>query len=117
MANARRIEKVNILLRELIAEILKRELQFPDGVLVTVTRVVTSQDMHYADVLISVLGADSEEESILAELTRNVGEVQHLMNRRVRMRPVPRITFKIDREEKKRERIEKILARDTRTER
>ncbi len=108
---------MNILLRELIAEILERELQFPDGVLVTVTRVSTSTDMHYADVLISVLGADSKEESAMAELTRNVGEVQHQMNRRVRMRPVPRITFKIDRDEKRRERIEELLARDKRVER
>lgn len=116
MASARRIEKVNILLRELIAEILERELQFPDGILITVTRVVTSTDMHYADVLVSVLGTDHEE-SVLTELAKNVGEVQHLMNRRVRMRPVPRITFKIDREEKKRERIEEILAHDKRGER
>ena len=114
MASERRIEQVNILLKEIIADILEREFQFPEGALVTVTRVGSSEDLHYADVFVSVLGANTEEKIVLAELTRNVGRAQHLVNRRVRMRPVPRITFKIDEDEKRRERIEEILARDQR---
>lgn len=116
MASARRVEQINILLRELIAEILERELQFPEGSLVTVTRVSSSEDLQYADVFVSVLGAQAEEQAVLEELTRNVGNVQHLVNRKARMRPVPRITFKIDEDEKRRERVEEILAKSERGE-
>lgn len=107
---------MNILLREIIADILERELQFPEGSLVTVTRVGSSEDLHYADVFVSVLGASGMEKLVLQELTRNVGLVQRLVNRKARMRPVPRITFKIDEDEKRRERVEEILAKSKRAE-
>ena len=110
MANARRVEQVNTLAREVIAEILVREFSFPDLTLVTVTRVDTSEDLYYATVYISVLGGD--ETAVLERLKQETGAVQHRLNRTLRMRPVPRITFAIDEEEKRRERIEKLLSED-----
>ena len=110
MANARRIEKVQVLGREILAEIIARELQFPEGTLVTVTRVEVSGDLYYARVFVSVLGRDAQAENIvLTELARATGAMQLELNRRLRMRPVPRITFEIDEDEKRRERIEKLL--------
>ena len=112
MADARRIEKIQILCREVIAEILARALQFPEGVMVTVTRVEVSGDLYYARVFVSVLARDpGAEKLVLSELTRSVGEIQRELNRRLRMRPVPRITFEIDQNEKRRERIEKLLGK------
>ncbi len=113
MANARRIEKIQILCREIIAEILERELQFPESALVTVTRVETSEDLYYARVFVSVFSPDLEDEkAILGELLRSTPRIQHELNRRLRMRPVPKIAFEIDQDEKRRERIEKLLRGD-----
>lgn len=110
MAAERRVEKVTNLLREVSANILARELSSPDGALVTVTRVTVSEDLYYATIFFSVLGGEPDAESaVLAELTRATGRVQHELNRRLRMRPVPRITFALDQQEKRRERIEKLL--------
>ena len=110
MADARRIEKIEILIREVIAGILARELQFAEGTLVTVTRIEASQDLYYARVFISVLGSGANAEAeALAELKRSTGLVQRGLNRRLRMRPVPKIRFAIDQSEKRRERIEKLL--------
>lgn len=113
MANSRRIEKINILMREVIAGILVRNFQFAEGVLVTVTRVAASDDLQYAAVLVSILAPDADaEKNALAELARAVGSVQRELNRRLRMRPVPKITFAVDEEEKRRERIEKLLSEE-----
>ena len=114
MADARRVEKVNVLIREVIAGIIAREVSFPEGTLVTVTRVAASHDLYYATVFVSVLGGGAEA-AVLAftELEKETGAVQHLLNRALRMRPVPKITFAIDVEEKRRERVERILGEQT----
>ena len=113
MANARRVEKINVLTREVVAEILERDLQFPEGVLVTVTGAEVSEDLYYADVFVSTLGGTAaQEKEVINELHKSTGYVQRELNRKLRMRPVPKITFSIDQGEKRRERIEKLLSED-----
>lgn len=115
MASSRRIERVRGLLREVVAEIVERELQFPEGALVTVTRVEPSPDLYYATAFVSVLGGDAAAERLaLEEFRRQTGFVQRAVNRRLRMRPVPKITFAVDADEKRRERVEQLLAEQDR---
>ena len=109
MAEDRRREKVDILIREEVASIINKELLFPKGVLVTVTRIVSSHDLYYADAFISVF--PKKEAEVLALLNKKVSFIQGTLNKRLKMRPVPRLQFKIDEEEKKRERIEKLIAK------
>ncbi|MBI3421302.1 MAG: 30S ribosome-binding factor RbfA [Candidatus Sungbacteria bacterium] len=108
MASERRIEQLSILLKEEIAKIVDRELEFPEGGMVTLTRVVVSRDARYATVFFSVLGT---EESVVADLFgKNIYRIQQLLNRAVRMRPVPQIRFAPDQEEARREGVEASLA-------
>jgi len=108
VASERRRKKINQLLREEIAEILDREIEFPEKTLVTVTRAEISPDGYYAAIYISVLG-DSPEKT-LEILASNVYHIQQLLNRRIRMRPVPKIRFAVDEEEKRREIVEKSIS-------
>lgn len=107
MASPRRIEKLNILLQKELAKILDEELEFPEGNLVTVIRVSISSDAYYAVVFISILGKDLHKS--LEILEKNIYYIQKLLNRRLRMRPVPKIRFTIDEGEMKRETVEKFL--------
>ncbi|MBI2640690.1 MAG: 30S ribosome-binding factor RbfA [Candidatus Sungbacteria bacterium] len=109
MAAEKRIERLKEFLKEELSGILDRELEFPDESLVTITKVEVSPDKYYATAFISVLGADTEK--IMEILRKNVYNMQQLLNRRVRMRPVPRISFAIDEGEMEREKIEKSLAK------
>ncbi len=109
MPSPRRVEKLANLLREELAGILKRDIEFPDGVLVTVTRVALSPDGHYASAFISVLGGDKPQ-SALEILAKNIYHIQQTVNRRMPVRPVPKITFQRDQEEERRERVEESLA-------
>ena len=113
MASRRRVEQVENLLREVIADILLRDFPPPAGTMVTLTRTAVTADLFHATIYISVLAQDAAEEShVFEELTRAAGEIQFTLNRKLRMRPVPRITFAIDQGEKRRERIEKLLGED-----
>lgn len=107
----RRIEKVNELLKEVIANIILREVQFPAGTMATLTRVSVSPDLHYADVFVTIFAGDREvQQEALLLLKKSTREIQRQLNRKLRMRPVPRILFLVDEEEKRRERIEELLA-------
>lgn len=108
MASPLRLEKLNNLLREQLGEILDEETDTPSGEIITITRVAISPDVHYADVFISILGKDPGR--ALEILQKRVYYIQQELNRRIRMRPVPRIKFKIDEEELRREKVERSLA-------
>lgn len=101
--------KLANLIREEVARILNRDITFPAHALVTVTRVVLSSDKYYATVFISIIQANSQE--ILTLLDEEIYMIQHAFNKRLRMRPVPKIRFKLDREEVLRENIEASLAK------
>lgn len=113
MASERRVGKIQNLLREVTADIVARTVPFPDGLLVTVTRTAVSDDLYYATVFVSVLAPDAAaEHAALDQLHRATGAIQYALNRKLRMRPVPRITFDVDQGEKRRERIEKLLGEE-----
>lgn len=107
MPSERRVEKLNNLVREELARILDREFEFPQNAMLTVTRVSISPDGHYADVLVSIIGSKGKTLEILA---KNVYTIQQMLNRRMRVRPVPKIRFALDEAELKREGVEKSLS-------
>lgn len=108
MASERRIQKLNQVLREELAKIIYREIEFPEGLLVTLTRAAVSSDARYATVFISFWGGSVK--GVLETLEKNVYNIQQLLNKKLRMRPVPKIQFAIDDAETKRETVEKSLA-------
>ena len=108
MASERRIEQLNTLLREELAKILDRDIEFPAGTLVTVTRVDISRRVLDATVFVSILGSAVKETWEL--LNRQIYFIQKTLNRAMQIRPVPKIRFEIDREELLREGVERSLS-------
>jgi len=107
MASPRRIERLNELFREQIAGVIDREVEFAEGAFVTLTRVEISPDARHANAYISVLGGDEKDALVILE--QNVYDIQQIINRTMRMRPVPKIRFAIDKEEERRQRVEGSL--------
>ena len=110
-----RIPKINQLLQEELGAILLRELELPDGVLVTVTRVDASGNLQEAKVYISVM-PEARLEDVFVVLNRNIYAVQQMLNKRLKMRPVPRIKRTIETKTSEAQRIEELLEK-TREER
>ncbi len=106
---SQRILRVNQLIKQEISQSLLREIDF-DDVLVTVIEVETSPDLRQAKVKISVLPTGKSEQ-VLRILEKNIYHLQQILNKKLKMRTVPKIIFKIDQAEIKSQRIEEILGK------
>lgn len=104
----KRIEKVNSLLEREIGQILQREIIFPADVLVTLTRVDSTANLIETKVYISVL-PDQKADQVMDILKRNIYDIQQKINRKLNMRPIPKIIFVIDKDASKAGRVEELL--------
>lgn len=93
-----RIERINSLLKRVIAESMFSVMQ-GDSVapgLFTVTDVKCGKDLRDATVMVSVFGDDALKETALQHLKHNAKRFQQIINREVRMKFTPRLVFKLD---------------------
>lgn len=102
-----RLKKLNDLLRDEVGKILKKELEL-NGVLVTVVRAEISPTLEHATIWVSAF-PESRGEQALREINRNIYSLQQMLNKRLIMRPVPKIRFEIDNTEKEAARIEELI--------
>jgi ribosome-binding factor A len=103
-----RIQKVNQLLKRELGQIILKEIDFPRNVLVTLTRVETLDNLIEARVFVSVL-PENQTDRILGILEKKVYFLQQRINKRLRMRPVPKIRFLKEKETSHAARIEELL--------
>lgn len=106
----KRIEQVNQLIKEELSQIILREVELPSGILLTLTQVETSVDLRQAKVFISVI-PENKREKVLEEVNRNIYDLQQKLNKRLNMRPVPKIRFIEEKETVEAGKIEEILER------
>jgi len=104
-----RIEKVNSLIQEELGKIILKEIEFPQGSLVTLTRVETSIDLANARIYIAVLPQDNLKR-VLEILGKMVFVLQKSLNKKLRMRPIPKIRFVEEKRTGEAANIESILA-------
>jgi ribosome-binding factor A len=106
----KRTDRLNSLLKEVISEVIRREVRNPHVTeLVTVTRVQISKDLHYAKVFISVIGSEQQKVETIAALNSAAGFIAVNSSQKVTMRYFPALTFKLDDSVDKHMRIEELL--------
>ena len=103
-----RIPRVNELLRQEVGAILIREFDVPENTFVTSTRVNTAPNLQQAKIYISVMPEERGFE-VLRLLQKEVYEMQQLLNKRLNMRPVPRIEWVLETKTIEAQEIEEIL--------
>jgi len=103
-----RIQRVNQLVKEELSQIILREIEFPQNILVTLTRVDTSADLNQAKVYISVM-PENRAKKILEVLNKKIYELQKKLNERLKMKFIPKIIFFKEKEILRAGRIEEIL--------
>jgi len=89
------MRRVNESVRQVLAESLP-ELKDPRIGLVTVTGVITSPDLRYATVYVSVLGSAKKRTATLRGLEAAHGLLQSKLARQLRMKRTPQLTFEYD---------------------
>lgn len=92
-----RLARVNSLLKEVIFEVIQKEVKNPHvNTFVTVTEVDTSADLHQAKVTISIIGTDAEKAKILEALRTAAGFIAVNASKKVKLRYFPNLIFKLD---------------------
>ena len=103
-----RIEKVNALIKKELSLILLREIDFPKNALITVTRVEAVPNLSEAKIYISTMPEDKSDR-VQEILKRKVYYIQQCLNKRLKMRPIPKIGFKKEGRTKQADRVEELL--------
>lgn len=102
-----RILRINQLLKKEIGGILLREISF-QGVLITITRVDTAVNLDNAKVHVSVI-PEAKIDNVFNILKRQVYHIQKMINKKLKMRPIPKIVFVKEKMTKEAGDIERIL--------
>ncbi len=104
----RRISQVNELIKRELGKIIFREINFKKGVIVTITRVQSSDNLIQTKVYISVL-PQQETQNVLSLLNKSIFDIQQKLNKRLEMRPVPKIIFVEEKETQRAQEIEELF--------
>ncbi len=105
---SRRIPRVNQLIKKELGQVILREVDFPKDVLVTITRVETLPNLNESRVFVSVF-PEKRGEEILGILTKKIYFLQQKINQRLKMRPLPRLIFVLEKMTVEAGKIEEIL--------
>lgn len=103
-----RTEQVESLLQQVLGEILSREVEFPDGVLASISRIVVPADLKTARVWISAL-PDHRAAEVKNVLKRERSRIQKEVGKKMTMKSTPKIEFIIDREPERVAKLEDLM--------
>ncbi|HPO68197.1 MAG TPA: 30S ribosome-binding factor RbfA [Candidatus Pacearchaeota archaeon] len=103
-----RVEKINALLKKELNKIFLKEFDFSPEVFITITRVETSSNLIESKVYISVIPKKAKKE-VFDFLNKEIYHIQQKINKALRMRPVPKIIFKEEKETERAGEVERIL--------
>ena len=103
-----RVDRINQLIKETLAEIIQEEADVPSDIFVTVVKVDTSRDLRYARVFVSVF-PENKSGKTMEMLKKKIYAIQGSLNKQLHMKPLPRIEFRTDKTEVEADKIEKLL--------
>jgi ribosome-binding factor A len=108
---SRRIERINHLLRQEIAELLTREVKDAalSEAMISITDVDTSPDLRSAKVYFSVYGDEDVIQAARDHLKRASGFLYHNLKERLDLRYTPHLEFVLDRSLAQGDRIMRLM--------
>lgn len=112
----RRTRRLGETLKAELSDIIQRELKDPRIGFVTITGVDVSPDLRQARVFLSIMGDEKTREEGIAGLTQARGHIRSELGKRVRLKFLPELHFRIDPSIEEGLRISKLIARIKREE-
>lgn len=103
-----RVKKFNELIKQEVGKIIFNFLDVKPGILVTITRVNIAADLFSAIVFVSIYPIN-ESKKIFDKMNRSIFEIQQILNKKLKVRPVPKIIFKYDNNPEEAAEVEEIL--------
>lgn len=106
----RRVERVNVLLRQEISLLISRAIKDPRlGVVVSITQVRTAKDLRNARVYLSVMGDDETKQGALEGIRSAATFMRRELRDRLAMRYVPFLKFELDDSIEKADRLLQLM--------
>lgn len=109
---AHRKEKINDLIRDEVGKIIHENLDMDNDAIVTVMRAIVSDDLNHVRIFISVFPSQFAEE-VLMQINRQIYFLQQILNKRMKIHPVPKMFFVIDATEERAAKVEKLIDKVT----
>lgn len=103
----KRSQRLSILLREEVADIVMRRVKDPRLGFVTVTDVEMSEDLKTAWIYVSVYEGDKD--LTMEVLNSAKGLIRSEISRRIKVKFIPAIEFRIDKSIEQGDRIDRLL--------
>ena len=103
-----RIVKINELIKKHTNDIILKDLSLKDGVFITIAKVDTTPDLRYTRVSVSIF-PEREIKYAVKTLEHELYKMQGTLNRKLHMKPLPKIEFRVDMTESRADEIEKLL--------
>lgn len=88
-----RMEKVNMMLKKEISDIITHEYEAGKENFITISVVDTKADLSQADIYVSAL---KNEDQIVEELNKESGHIRYILGKRIRIKKTPKLIFKKD---------------------
>lgn len=101
------MDKVNELILQQLGGVISRVVEMPD-IFVTIGKVSTSADLHYATVYVSVL-PDDKAEFAVHKLNLLAKHLRHELIEKLELRKVPKLEFRLDTIGKSASEIDRLL--------
>lgn len=103
-----RQEKLNSIFSTLLPQLIAEEIEFPANLLVTISRVDVAPNLRSAKVWVSCWPFEKSALAIETLQAKHQFLIEHL-NRKIKLRKIPLLLFRIDDSEELAEKIEKTV--------
>ena len=103
-----RTEQVASLLQHIIGEIFSRDMEFPDGVMATISRIDVPADLKTANVFVTAL-PDNRANEVKAVLNKERKYIQKEVAGKMTMKSTPKLKFIIDHQLEKVSKLEELM--------
>jgi ribosome-binding factor A len=105
----KRSDRVGDMIRQVVGEMLLRDLSDPRLSSVTLTGVKVTEDLKQATIFFSAMGERNREEAALHGLQSAAGYIKKGLGREMRLRFIPDLLFKVDRSFDYGNRIDRLI--------
>jgi ribosome-binding factor A len=105
-----RMKRINDRIKEILSVVLLTKIEDPRLMDVSVTDVRVDRELDYANIYVSSLDKDSDQDEILEALSRASGYLKYEISQEIDLRIMPKLRFFWDPTPQRADRIDALLA-------
>jgi len=104
------MKRINDRIKEILSVVLLTKIEDPRLMDVSVTDVRVDRELDYANIYVSSLDKDADQDEILEALSRASGYLKHEISQEIDLRIMPKLRFFWDPTPQRADRIDALLA-------